>query len=195
MPRGGRSRKLRRDALREIEKYRLEVPTLGGVLAKAVGAHSGNWFTLARGLVDDQSSATDWVKNGVSAWIQCFKAEVDLGRDIGGAICKAPEEEGKPKSGVIGGQIFFYLDRYTQTTDPVEIGVPSAEIGAVSVQPGSTIPVENINVSVSADDKTVEVSLVQLGTGAGPLSAAGTYAATLNWPSGSQTITAIVTFI
>ena len=68
----------RRAARRELDRGRLKLLTVGGYVAQAVETHSRSWFSLARAFVDPRSSATDLLKNGVAASIQCLKAGEDV---------------------------------------------------------------------------------------------------------------------
>ena len=186
----------RRAARRELDRGRLKLLTVGGYVAQAVETHSRSWFSLARAFVDPRSSATDLLKNGVAASIQCLKAGEDVAFGICNTVCKRPgERPGKPT--MEDGVIVFPLDQYTQTTDPFPIGIPLASNGVgVEVALGSQIPPGNIALNVSSEGDTIEVALVRLGVGPARLfPKEGQYTAKLTWPGGSQEIKAVVKII
>ena len=186
----------RRAARREIDRGRLKLLTVGGYVAQAVETHSRSWFSLARAFVDPRSSATDLLKDGVAASIQCLKVGEHVAFGVCHTICKRPgDRPGKPT--MENGVIVFPLDQYTQTTDPFPIGVPLVSNGVgVEVALGSQIPPGNIALSVSSEGDTIEVALVRLGVAPARLFPnEGQYTAKLTWAGGSQEIKAVVKFI
>ena len=193
------STKLRQQSGDELERVRLTLTTIGGLYADVIEKQSWRTFLVVNELLAPRSSVTDWVRNGVAAWVEGIRDGVDLAQGISSTLCGSRDSSDK-ESGVYDGQVVFYIDNFSEATDPVETDIPVTEIANVIVQT-SHIPADCINLSISSDNKKVLVALYNLTDipkdplqDGQPRLRPGSHAATLFWGKGaSATITVNVT--
>jgi hypothetical protein len=193
------STKLRQQSGDELERVRLTLTTIGGLYADAIEKQSWRASLVVNDLLAPRSSVTDWVRNGVAAWVEGIRDGVDLVQGICSTFCGSGDPSGK-ESGVYDGQVVFYIDNFSEATDPVETDIPVTEISNVIVRT-SQIPADCINLSISSDNKKVLVALYNLTDipkdplqDGQPRLRPGSHTATLFWGKGaSTTITVNVT--
>src|SRR5512146_743898 len=148
---GGRSKRSmadRQGTIEELEWYRLTLTTIGGLFGEFVEAQSSNTYDLLENVLADESTPTDWLKNGLAMWIEGVQASANVVRGVASALSRSigPSEQ---QSGVSAdGEIAFHIDQFTQATDPVPIEIPEAAIPHVTYD-SEEIPKERINLTRS----------------------------------------------
>jgi hypothetical protein len=155
-----KSTHLREPAIEELEWLRLTLTSIGGQWGEAIETLSWNAFVLVDDLLSPQSSPRDWLRNGGATWIEGLRAGADLVRGVCSNLSRSlgPSE---PQYEVEPGKITFFVDQFTEATDPVETEIPVELITKVKVGPGD-IQENWINLTVSSDGKTVLVALYNL---------------------------------
>lgn len=180
------SRKLREEASDEIARLGLKVRTLGAAYARAAESEEDNAFMVIDNLLNPAVSLRTSFRGVVAFWIESFGAQARLGSDVCATLLDPPSEPAGPKSGAFGGQLKFLVPPGAQATDPVVIDVPVALIDGIAVAQGAgvptTLPRQNIYVSISSDGKSVQVALVNLDGVAALTKAGQACAAQLNIP-------------
>jgi hypothetical protein len=191
--------KLRKESIETLEGWHLKVTTLASQLAQPVEANTDSLFAFLDNLLAPQSTPKSWLQDGLASWIQCFKTQADLYRDICATVCDSsaavPSGNGNPPKVRPGDNLRIALDQFAEATDPYVIDIPVATPGAVrptmdrikEAGVKALFP-ENIDLSVSSDGKAILVALARLKTKLSPnnpdgnyYSAGGTYGATLTW--------------
>ena len=160
------SRKQREEASDEIAQLGLKVRTLGAAYARAAESEEDNAFTVIDNLLDPGVSLKTSFRDVVAFWIETFRVQARLGRDIYSTLLDSAGAPAGPKSGVFNGQVSFSVPAGAQATDPVVIDVPVELINGIAVAQGAgvptTLPRRNIYVSLSSDAKAVQVALINL---------------------------------
>lgn len=186
------STKRRQRSIEEIEWVRLTLATIGGLYSDALETQSWNTYVFLDDLLTDGSTPTEWIQNGVATWIQGLRT----GADIVGGICSALSEPlgpSSPQSGIYGDKIEFYVDQFTEATDPVETDIPKDQISSVDIETCRHLPKACVNLTISSDKKCVLVALYDLTKATEPLQdrkailPSGRHAATLTWAKGAST--------
>jgi hypothetical protein len=187
------STKRRQRSIEEVEWVRLTLATIGGLYSDAVETQSWNTYVFLDDLLTDGSTPTEWIRNGVATWIQGLRAGADVARGICSALSE-PLGPSDRQSGIYGDQVEFYVDGFTEATDPIETDIPSDQINFVQLRDNNGIPEDCVNLTLSSDDKVL-VALYDLTISKRPLEdrepklRPGSYTATLTWANGgSKTI-------
>lgn len=195
----GGSRKLREDASDEIALLGLKVQTLGAAFAQAVESEEDNASTVIDNLLDPAVSLKRSFRDVVAFWIESFRVQARLRRDICATLLDPPGGHAASKGVVRSGSVSFEVPLGVQATDPVVIDVPVASIDGIVPAKGPTVPTslpaENIYVSLSSDGKAVQVALINLGELLALKNVGQTCAAQLTIPglTGPMTVSAVRT--
>ena len=188
----------RQRSIDELEWLRFTVTNVAGQYGEAVETQSWNAFVVLDDFLSTESSAADWVRNGAAAWVQGLRAGAELVQGIRSTLSRSLSKPVR-QSEVRPGHITFFVDRFTEATDPVATEIPVQMIRKVKISKNENgIPDICINLTLSSDGKTVFVALYNLTVPANtgphvraprPLSENPT--ATLTWGKGTGTTIAI----
>ncbi len=138
--------------------------TLVFACADAVQVQTRSARALAERLLDPATPATASGPAFVALWIQSLRSTFDLCRQIGRVVTDSPDRPG-PHGDVGAGQIRFFVPVGAEATDPLPLGVPVGQVGAIHVAGpvgGAVLPAANVYVSVSSTGGQVQVALIGL---------------------------------
>ena len=179
----------REPSIEELEWYRLALESIGGQYGEAIETLSWNAFVLVDDLLSPESSPQDWIRNGVASWGEGLNAGAELVRGVCSTLSRSLGP-GDPQSDARPGRVTFFVDQFTEATDPVATEIPVDMFDKVKLIAGD-IPAICINLTLSSDSKTVLVALYNLTLSAeGSLRnraarlPAGSHTATLSWGKG-----------
>ena len=179
----------REPSIEELEWYRLALESIGGQYGEAIETLSWNAFVLVDDLLSPESSPQDWIRNGVASWVEGLNAGAELVRGVCSTLSRSLGP-GDPQSDSRPGKVTFFVDQFTEATDPVATEIPVDMFDKVKLIAGD-IPAICINLTLSSDSKTVLVALYNLTLSAeGSLRnraarlPTGSHTATLSWGKG-----------
>jgi hypothetical protein len=177
----------REESIEELEWLRLTLTTIGGLYGEVISSQSWNTYAFLNGVLDDGSSPVDWLQGGAAVWLESLRSGAGFLQGIGSTLSRSLGPPA-PQSGLYPvDKIEFYVDRWTQATDPVPTQIPLEQIDAVQVGASDGIPAECVNLSVG-DHHVVYVALEALDTHNLPPS--GPHDVELTWGrSGALTFT------
>ena len=177
----------RREAIVDLERLRLKLTTVGGFYADLVETMSWNAFVTADDLFNPRSTPTSWVRNGAAAWVQGYRAQINLYNHVCSTLLRRRGPPSGPRSGVYNGAIHFYVDQHTEATDPVPTTIPLAEINSVRIGLPNNLTVGNFNLTVSSNNKKVLLAMVGVGRlNLAPTPPNAPMTLPLNWPSAQK---------
>jgi hypothetical protein len=150
----------REPATEELEWLRLTLTNIGGQYGEAIETLSWNAFVLVDDLLSPESSPRDWLQNGAANWVEGLNAGAELVRGVFSALSR-PLGPSDPQSETRPGKITFFVDQFTEATDPVATEIPVDMFDKVKLT-GGDIPTICINLTLSSDRKAVLVALYNL---------------------------------
>jgi hypothetical protein len=198
--------KSRQDAREFLKRCEVRLQTLGAAYSSALNTHTANSFAYVRGLLKDESSPTDWLKDGVALWVSCYQTQIDLCDTTCKALSPAHGDDTSTAEAIVkeataaavaaavavavGPQTMeFELDQFSQAATWKPTKIPSDQFKSITcnnlVNTNNREQIISKNhVSVQRDKDVVVVSL----TGIRPAEVAiGTYSGTIDWgPAGAQ---------
>jgi hypothetical protein len=173
----------RQAAAAEIDLLRLKLTNIGGRLGGVLESQTWNAYLLADDFFDPRSSPTGWFRNGIAAWVRGLQAGSDFYRGVLSTLCRPTGPSG-PQSKFDGKTITFYVDEFSEASDPVITNIPVGLIGQVTIGDGN-VTKDYVNLTLSSDGRKVLVALCNLQGNRLRLVPGSDYHATLFWTGGS----------